>query len=55
MNRREELIELINTLKQDIASRKPTEFEEDFTADMMKAALKKAEEDLRVSETLTNG
>ena len=55
MNRREELIELINTLKQDITIRKPAEFEEDFIADMMKAALEKAEEDLRVSETLTDG
>ena len=55
MNRREELIELINTLKQDIATRKSAEFEEDFIADMMKAALEKAEEDLRVSETLTDG
>ena len=47
--------ELIETLKQDITIRKPAEFEEDFIADMMKAALEKAEEDLRVSETLTDG
>ena len=48
--------ELIETLKQDIATRKSAEFEEDFIADMMKAALEKAEEEAeRTQENEQNG